>query len=306
MALSEAFGFEERWLRLVVKAVPSDAALLSADSLRSQEGMADAQYRLGGIGNRQVLALRDWAKATGIVEFAVDGRCYLSPFGAILLRLDPGLEEVSTFWAIHHRLCISEEIWFYAHYANAMKSGQFTRAQLKRCLREGKKTSDSVLEKKALFPLLQTMKGTKLGTDLGLLVPLGDGAYQRRMPDERRLESTVLAYMIVDWCVRRHRTTVHLSELTAWGAPGSYLALDAEHLADMLRRIQEKHSSRILSISRTAGLNSVALGDDLRAESVLACGYLERLEKLDPAVALRKAADLTEETAGGNDGRLLN
>jgi len=306
VALSEAFGFEERWLRLLLKAVPSDAALLSAGSLRSQDGMSEAQYKLGGIGNRQVLALRDWAKATGILEYSPDGRCFLSLFGALLLRLDPGLEELSTFWAIHHRLCISADIWFYAHYANAMRLGQFTRNELKQCLREGKKTSDSVLEKKALFPLMQTMKGTMLGTGLGLLVPVGDDAYQRRMPDERRLEGSTLAYMIVDWCVRRSRTTVHLSELMEWGAPGRYLALDAEHLADMLRRIQEKHSSRILSISRTAGLNSVALGDGLRAESVLACGYLQRLEKLDAAVALRRAADLTEQTAGGGNGRLFD
>jgi len=65
MALSEAFGFEERWLRLLIRRSLTIRSCFRLENLRSPEGMANAQHALGGIGNRQVRALRDWAKGIG-------------------------------------------------------------------------------------------------------------------------------------------------------------------------------------------------------------------------------------------------
>ena len=73
MALSEAFGFEERWLRLLIKATNEDPLVLSQARLGNADGMADAQHVLGGIGNRQVFALRDWAKAIGVIGASEGG-----------------------------------------------------------------------------------------------------------------------------------------------------------------------------------------------------------------------------------------
>jgi hypothetical protein len=306
MALSEAFGFEERWLRLLLKAASEDPMVMSQTRLSTEDGMADAQHRLGGIGNRQVLALRDWAKGIGVVLGVGGGGYELSPFGRVLRTYDPGLEELSTFWAIHHQLCIQKEIWFYAHYSNAMGPGTFSRADLKRCLSEGKKTSDSVLEKKVLFPLVQTMKSTKLGTELGLLIPQGDDTYARRRPDERRLSDSVLAYVLVDWCTSRGRTTVHLSELSDWDAPGRYMGLESEQLAAMLRAIQDKFRGRVLSISRTAGLDSVAFGESLSPQMLLVSCYIQRLERLDEAEALQRAERIAADQGGRGNGRLFD
>ena len=303
MALSEAFGFEERWLRLLIKATNEDPLVLSQARLGNADGMADAQHVLGGIGNRQVFALRDWAKAIGVIGASEGGGLGLTPFGEMLGSYDPGLEELGTLWAIHHRLCVQKDIWFYAHYASAMPPGTFSRADLKQCLSEGKETSNSVLEKKVLFPLLQTMKGTKLGAELGLLVPQGEDVYERRRPDERRLSESVLAYVLVDWCRAQGRTTVHLSELTEWDAPGRYLGLESEQLAAMLRAIQDCFGGRVLTISRTAGLDSVALGESLSPNLLLVSSYLRRLERLDEADALRKAEQIASSEGSRSSGR---
>ena len=299
MGLSEAFGFEERWLRLLLKIVPSAPLLLSREHLRQPDGMSEAQYNLGGIGNRQVLALRDWALGMGILIPKPDGRLLLSDFGALVNLYDPELEEFATFWAIHHRLCVQESIWFYGYYANTMQPGRFSRADLRGCLAAGKPQSDSVLDTRTLPPLLQTMSRTKLGVELGLLAPCGGQSYERRAPDPSRLSPTTLAYLVVDWCRSRTRTTVNVRELLEPGAPGRYLGLAAEDLSEMLRRVQDRFSGTVLTISHTAGLNSVAMGQPFEALALLECEYLARLRKLEPPEALRQALELTSTRTKG-------
>jgi hypothetical protein len=284
MGLSESFGLEEPWFRRLIKVIDDHPDIFSPANV------SDAQFLLGGLGNRQVLALHDWARGAGVTEEKGRSGVGLSAFGRMLLTYDPQLDELGTLWAIHHKLCMRpDDIWFYAYYSNKVRCGVLSRSELKGRLLEARGLSESVVEKKCLSPLLQTMSKTKLGSECGLLIPLDDSTYERRPPDEPRLHLAVLAYMVCDWARVHNRQTASVSELTESGAPGSYLQLELNTLISMLHRIQDRYLKRVLWVSETAGLNSVTFDGRATPDTILKAYYLEKLEDLPPPDALKTA-----------------
>jgi len=284
MGLSESFGFEERWLRRLLKTVPEEPDILKPERVK------EAQFRLGGLGNRQVFAVRDWARGAGLMENAGDGNVCLTALGRILLENDPQLDEDGSLWAIHHGLCMKpDDIWFYAHYANTFGPGSFSRAQLKDSLSTARDFAESVIEKKCLTPLLHTMKSTKLGDELGVLVSKNENSYERKPPDESRVHPAVLAFMVCDWAARRERRSAHVAELMQKGGTGRYMAIPADTFSMLLGRIQQRYAKQVLSISRTAGLNSVTFAEDVPSLSLLRAYYLEHLQGMEPLEALNAA-----------------
>ncbi len=284
MELSESFGFEPRWLRLLLKSLPHHPQLFQAGN------SADAQYILGGLGNRQVRALRDWASGIGLITADRTGSfSSLTPLGALITDHDPELEEDGTYWAIHHSLCRSESIWFYTSYSNLFGPGVFSRDEIKSRLRGRRAMSESVIEKKCVVPLLHTMKSTRLGSELGVLSVRNDTLYERRRPDERRLHEAVVAFMLCDWAQRSGRRTVNVSELAVWGGVANYLALSHEQLVGFLERIQDRYSKKVLWISQTAGLGSITFAQDVPPLALLRAYYIERLEGVRPQVAFQRA-----------------
>lgn len=284
MGLSETFGFEELWLRRLIKVVEEHPGLFSPDKI------SDAQYLLGGLGNRQVLALRDWARGMGLIVEKGRGHIVLSAFGRLLLDYDPQLDELGSMWAIHHGLCMrSDDIWFYAYYANHVRCGSITRGELKTRLLHERKMSDSVVEKKCLTPLLHTMKKTKLGTECGLMAKVDEATYERKPPDESRLHPAVLAYMVCDWAYSQDRQTASLTELSQEGGSGCQLQLETTVFSRMLRRVQDRYRKRVLWISETAGLNSVTFDRRISPLCLLRAYYLEHVEECSPLESLDKA-----------------
>lgn len=284
MELSESFGFEPRWLRLLLKALPHHPQLFHSGNV------ADAQYILGGLGNRQVLALRDWATGIGLIGAGRTGSfSSLTPLGALITAHDPELEEDGSYWAIHHSLCRSTGIWFYASYSNLFGPGVFSRDEIKSRLKGCRAISESVIEKKCVVPLLHTMKSTRLGSELGVLSVRNGTLYERRRPDERRLHEAVVAFMLYDWAERSGRRTVNVSELAMWGGVANYLALSNDQLVGFLERIQDRYAKKVLWVSQTAGLGSIAFAEDVPSLALLRAYYIEQLEGVRPEVAFERA-----------------
>lgn len=284
MSLSETFGFEERWIRLCLKALSSDASLFRAEEIPHTQAL------LGGLGNRQVLAVRDWVRGSGLAVALGNGDYGLSRVGRILLRYDPGLEEHGAIWAIHHGLCMRPgDIWFYAHYVNEFPSGQFTRDDIKSSFLAAKGGSEKYIDSKCVAPLLHTMKATRLGDIFGLLVGGNGQEYERRSPELAILPGSVVAYMLLDWASRNQRSTVHLGELLLPGSVGRHLGVEVDRVNQYLDMIQERYSGRVLAVSRTAGLNSITISRGLPADAMLVCYYRELCEGLEPTLALQDA-----------------
>jgi len=286
MGLTESFGFEERWMRMLIKRIPDYPDLFEPSKI------SDAQSILGGLGNRQVLALRDWGLGCEILVKQPNGTFSLNKLGRILHEHDPDLEELGSFWAIHHNLCMNiKGIWFYSVYSNSFGAGRFTRSDIKERLLEHKKLSNSMVEKKCMTPLLHTMRATKLGRELGILFQTDDELYERQVPKDEKLHPGVLSYMLLDWAMRNNRRTANIVELTAYNSVGGYLALDQLSLIKHLTIIQSHYSDRVIQFSQTAGLNSITFNDDLIPSILLRAYYVERASfDCDPLKALNRAA----------------
>ncbi|MFW6103249.1 MAG: DUF4007 family protein [Chloroflexota bacterium] len=284
MGLSESFGFEERWLRRLLKAIPEEPDILTPQRIE------EAQLRLGGLGNRQVYAVRDWARASGLTKGSTKGEVHLTRLGMLLLNDDPQIDEDGSLWAIHHALCMNpDDIWFYAHYANMFGPGTFSRAQLKESFSNARNLAESVIEKKCLSPLLHTMKSTRLGDDLGVLIARGDGEYERKAPDPSRLHPAVLAFTVCDWAARGSRSSAHVAEMMQEGGPARYMAIPRETFPGLLEHVQQRYAKRVLAISRTAGLNSVTFEKDMPSLALVRAYYLEHLHGMEPLDALERA-----------------
>ncbi len=284
MGLSETFGFEEKWMRLCLKTVNVDPNIFKPEYIQ------EAQRLLGGLGNRQVLALKDWARASGLIRQKHSSVFELTPIGQLLVTYDPNLEENASYWVIHHGLCMNpDDIWFYAHYANSFSVGKFSREYLKQSMLKIRALSESVIEKKCITPLLHTMKATRLGDTLGLLARSEDGSYLRRSPDKNSLPVTIVAYMILDWASKANRTTLNIAELFQPGNVGTYLGIDRGTLDDILDDTQEMYSGRILHISRTAGLNSISISRGIQPLTVLRAYYMELNNGIEPTKAIEES-----------------
>ncbi len=287
MGLSESFGFEERWLRLGLKAVMKDGTIFQPSRI------SEAQIVLGGIGNRQVFALRDWMRGSGLITQLSAGAFELTPLAKVIMQYDSTLEEDGSYWVIHHSLCMNaSDIWFYSYYANTFGEGSFTREDVKTSFIRERNYSETVIEKKCITPLLHTMRSTKLGERLGILMPLEKDIYQRKAPSEANLPLPVFAYMIVDWATRNTRTTCNTAELLQIGSVAKCLALPPTEMNQMLDRIQDRYRGRILTVSRTAGLNSISFNNTVKPLAILRTYYIELLDGLDSSDSLNVASQI--------------
>jgi len=290
--MSESFGFEERWIRLLLKNIPDHPDIFWNDR------MEDAQYLLGGLGNRQVLALKDWARAIGLIieeKKEKQAKFVLTPLGKIITQYDPKLDENGTFWAIHHNLCLSEnkQIWFYPFYSNTFGIETFTREQMERHLREARPDAGESMYGTWLNKLTHTMKSTKLGNDLGILVPVDKNLFERRSPDSS-LNYALIAYILCDWAEKFSRDTVNLLEFQNKNGVFRYLALSDTQAKEFLDIIQDRFSKKILWFSRTAGLNSIVFEPNVPSLAVLRAYYLQQLEGMEPLKALEEGIKLEQ------------
>ena len=305
MALT-SFGIREKWLRMLLKVLPEHPDIFSC--LSNEERMEDAQYLLGGIGNKQVPAIKDWCVGIGIIEKYDESNYALTSLGKIILEYDPMLEEQGTLWAIHYNLCVnsnkpkytdkSDDIWFYSKYSNSFGAGTFSRNDVKACLKEykkdGKDYSDSVIEKMCMASLLDTMSNTKIGEELGVLTIIDDvkSIYERRHPNDSTLHPAILAYMLYDWAEFNSRLTMNTAEFYGYGSVARLMALEEQQLNMYLNKIQDRYAKKILWVSWTAGLNSVAFEQNISSLALLRAYYIEHQTGKDPLDSLREGIAL--------------
>jgi hypothetical protein len=308
MALT-SFGIREKWLRMLIKVLPSHPDIFT--SLTNKERMEEAQYLLGGIGNKQVPAIKDWGIGIGLIErydSANETKYSLTSLGKIIAQYDPQFEEQGTLWTIHYNLCAnsskikytdkSDDIWFYSRYSNSFGAGTFSRNEIKACLKkykkDGKNYSDSVIEKMCMASLLETMSNTKIGKELGVMtiVDSEKNIYERRRPDEVSLHPAILAYMLYDWADFNSRPSMNTAEFYSNDSVACLMAIDEEQLRMYLNKIQDRYTKKILWVSWTAGLNSVAFEKNIPSLAILRAYYIEHQVGKDPLKSLSEGIEL--------------
>ena len=253
------FGFEEVWLRLIIKKIPDNPDLFLPKAVERAQSLLR-------VGKLKVGAARAWAESAGII-CKKKGAFLLTPLGRLIARHDPDLEEDGIWWLLHYNLARSDSpAWFYSFYCNEFSPDSFTRNDFEKTVRSywdkghEKPMTDSVFDKLIFSPFKQVFEGTRLG-DFGFWLTGDNGTYLRQTENAPLLPRSILAYALLDWATEHKRQSVHLEKLLESGGVGRIFRLTREILDCLLVDIGEYYQKQVAWISHTAGLNSISITD---------------------------------------------
>lgn len=144
----ETFPCRYAWLPKAYREIRQDRDLFATE----EKAMV-----LLGLGKNMVRALRFWAQAAGIAEFAKPGGYVVSDFGKALLDEDRGydafLEDRRTLWLLHWKLSthVEEPLFAWDYLLNKWPHPEMTRTEILReftreAARLGRKLSSVTLE----------------------------------------------------------------------------------------------------------------------------------------------------------------
>lgn len=244
-----------------------------------------------GLGANQVVALRYWLQATGLIACARDKRNghIVTDLGNLILDEDPYMEETGTLWALHCNLASAREeaaSWYFFFNEFSMsvfKKDDFTRALERYVFTYNEKKEVALTSLDADFscilstyiPHERTSKRSvspesvidcPLG-ELGLLdVENRAGKTYRKLPaNPRTLPSLLVLYAVCSMREHLQGEGVELPDemrletlLDGPYSPGRIFTLDSVGLLD---KLYELENDGYLRINRTAGLDVVRLSD---------------------------------------------
>lgn len=289
------FGFEEAWLRLIIKKLPDNPDLFLPKAVEKAQSLLR-------VGKLKVGAARAWAESAGIVS-KKKGAFQLTPLGQIIARHDPDLEEDGIWWLLHYNLSkSSSQAWFYSFYCNEFNQDSFSRDDFEKAVRahwddsHEKPMTDSVFHKLIFSPLKQVFEGTRLGDEFGFWMAGDDGNYIRQTDNAPPLPKAIFSYALLDWAFEHKRQSVHLEKLLEPGGVGRIFRLTREEFDGLLVDIGEYYQKQVAWISHTAGLNSISIMDC--SPLAMVSTYYYELDGEEPVDALTKGKQETEEILG--------
>lgn len=288
------FGFEEAWLRLILKKLPDNPDLFLPKAVEKAQSLLR-------VGKLKVGAARAWAESAGIV-CKKNGGFQLTSLGQIVAKHDPDLEEDGIWWLLHYNLAKSgSPAWFYSFYCNEFNQDSFSRDEFEKAVRfywdenHEKPMTDSVFHKLIFSPFKQVFEGTRLGDVFGLWRTDDEGNYLRQTNDAP-LPKAILAYALLDWAMEQERQSVHLEKLMETGGVGRIFRLTREDFDRLLVDIGEYYQKQVAWISHTAGLNSISIMDCPPLAMVSA--YYHELDGEEPMDALVMGKKEVEKVIG--------
>lgn len=277
----QTFYLRDGWIRKGLLAVLEDPLVFAAP---------DAANRLG-LGVNMVEALRFWLVATRVTEETPKSGARsqrLTPFGELVLRHDPYLEADGTLWLLHaHVVCEPDGAttwyWFFNHFAQVVfdKTTFLSELDLWVRTREGRALSRSTLGsdfdclihtylpgRRRVSPE-DTIECPLAALELLAAADEGQRTYRRVRPAADRIEPLAVLYTMLHW-QEVHRSTervVGLADvLRQPGNAGRIFALSATTLSDVLVRLSEQRPDLAVSLTRTAGLDTLRLPNTSAAE----------------------------------------
>lgn len=289
--LSGGFGFEESWLRKGLKEIFTDSTLFNKRNIEK------AQMLLG-LGTHQIKDLKDWLIGTNLVH-EVKKDLILTSLGLVVYKYDREFSEDGTFWAIHYSLSLRrnfsiEKVWFYYYYVNEFTHDNFHKDVLFESITKQDITTDKIVRRFFISPLLQTMRKTRLGKSFGIMIEDAPNQFRRIEPPEDKLDPIIVAYITMDWAKRNDRSSANLIELTTLKcSPGKILHLSVQRYSEYLDKIQAMFNKEILWVSYTAGLNSVSFEKSVNPLDILKTYYIKKRDEISALEAYHKAQEET-------------
>lgn len=290
----ETFFIRKGWLSKGMKAIVDDPyVFMGVDGRNPMDDL--------GLGANMVKSLRYWMQATRIAEEPNFGKRYQTltdDFGKPVFENDPYLEEMGTLWAIHCNLACNKELatsWYFFFNEFAMKS--FNRddltGSLERFIRMN--TFESVSAKSlqddyncilGTYISRERMQGKAVSPENNIDCPLGElgildvdnrgkKTFKKKQASLSDLDALLVLYAILKQLSYRsadESNEISLDDLlNGVRSPGKLFNLDSVSLLTLLYELEDGGYLRVI---RTAGMDSVRIGDKvLTPEGCLAEYY---------------------------------
>lgn len=275
-AKHETFHIREGWLFKGMDAVSRDSTIFLA---------RDASERLG-LGKNMVRALRFWMTATGLTEEYRENRRthqrLTVPFGQLVWKHDPYLEEEGTLWLLHYHLIRNQNgatAWYW--FFNCFSQPVFDQNSFVSVLQswvisnKGKPISENSLKRDfdCLVHTYLPNRHTRSPEDLiecplaqlGLLAEADNGQarrYRLLRLDSARIHPLVLLYVLLRW-QQHHQPDarqVGLAQVLREPAnAGRVFNLNTAGLSNGLIRLSDEYPDLSVRLTRTAGLDQLTL-----------------------------------------------
>ncbi len=255
--------------------------------VRSFGGNLELAQQLG-LGVTQLEALGAWMRLSGLLDSS-EG-IVLSHLGKCVLTHDPALSDTATWWGLHWELSRNYVVWAAL---SMLASGDHTIEDMDAALQQIASEASPTTIKNARKALVRALEGTPVGRELGLVELESDG---RRVVGLKKLAvrygqapMAAVAYALLDWARREEMPSAALESLVAPGSPGQALHMSEGVLERYLIEIDGAFRGRVLSYSRTAGLNEAYFRPDVTPLQVLKAHYIQAREDLPWTEALDRA-----------------
>lgn len=295
----QSFFIRKGWIGKGLKAIYDDSQIFMPKN--SQKAMDKL-----GLGSNQVVALRYWLTALGLIEKAGNAKEHSkTELFELIFRNDTYIEEVGTLWALHYNLASNKKeatswYWFF----NELNARVFDKQELLSslqnfdsllCVEKGKirnsNTAISSLESD-LDCIFHTyiphskLSGKLVSPENVIDCPLGElgvvdiesknnRTYRKRVISNEAIPDLLVLYGILGYLMQTNSDQFVNSEIKISSllndqySPGRIYCLDNTSLLNSLYSLENEG---YLSINRTAGSDVVRLKTEVTTQN----GCLEK------------------------------
>jgi hypothetical protein len=250
-----------------------------------------------GIGTVQVEAVGAWMRFANLTQ-RDDGGVALSPLGALVQAQDAELRDPASWWVIHWQLASHYVVW---RLLGSLEYRGYTSEEVDGVLRDVASGRSQQTIRNARQSLMKALADTPLGTELGLVQIESDG---KRITGLVKLPvrhgtapMAAVAYALLDWASREQVRSAALETLASSDGPGAILHMSEGALERYLLEIDGAFRGRVMTYSRTAGLNEAYFKPEVTPLQVLASHYLREREGLEWPEALVRAQHEVEASS---------
>ena len=236
-----------------------------------------------GLGSNMVKSLRYWMQATGLTTEPHTGRRHqhLTPFGEIIGRNDPYLEELGTLWLIHLNLAMNRELataWY--EFFNEFNMQEFQK-------------DDFVLHLKKRSEAAQSSFESDFECIVNTYIPKSKS--KGKVDPENNIDCPLGELGLIDFVDRKKK-------IYKKSAPGKNMLHPLIFLSAILRLVNGKKEVRIRDLLFGTS-EMLSAGKIFQLDTVALLKLLYDLEKLDKLEVIRTAGldivriqeDITEE-----------
>lgn len=289
----ESFYIREGWLRKGLCGIKENEYLF-ADNIEAIDKL--------GVGSNMVKSIRYWLQSVNLtVEERGDGgkrkQFPTKDFGEIILKEDPYFEDLGTLYLLHYNLVNNSSLatsWYL--FFNRISATEMTKEGMKLALIQQIENIDpgaNHSEKSIIDDCRCIIKTYAIDendsedpednmicpfTELGLLNKIkrkgNEELIVKLTPSKKKLDRLIILYVIVDNLEKKHENITTINRLIEDDSNiGKVFNLDKNSINEYLDILQQE---RYLSISRTAGLNTISLKDNsIQTKDILNKYYAE-------------------------------